>query len=389
MKRFTLLTIFCTLCTTLAISAQEGATTEKANLEAQVDSLKQCLAKAEKREKTKAKVKEVFSKYLKFSGYIQAGYDWNDKKDGTSTFHLRRARVSLAGTVFDNKKGGKADYRLQVDFARTPTIVDLYIRYQPVHEFGVQVGQFKLPISLENTDYNATKLEFVNYAMPVQRLARLGSGDMTGISATGRDIGVKLYGGFIHRDGFSIINYEVGAFNGAGINTKDNNKSKDIAARLTIQPLKLLKIAGYYQYGEGDGASLSSKYPAILAGAAENYNLKYLTYHRYGGGFDYNNDFLFARAEYLGGKTGDLSSEGAYGQVGYKFLKKCTVGVRFDYFDENKHAAGHQFNYSVALSYRPWKYLRLQAEYTLEQYRNMSAPRPFGNCLYLMVTGIF
>lgn len=386
MKRFYTLILFAALLVGSA-SAQTAAENKEQteSLQAQIEQMQKQIDKLEKREKTKAKVKEVFSKYIKISGYIQAGYDYKDEGSGTSTFHLRRARFTINGTAWENKKGGVADYRLQVDFARSPVIVDLWARYQPVYEWGIKAGQFKLPISIENTDYNATKLEFINYAMPVQRLARLGSGDMTGISSTGRDIGVQMQGGFIRRKGFSIINYEVGIFNGAGINTKDNNKTKDVAARLTIQPLKLLKIAGYYQYGEGDATSLQNKYPGIVT---DHTALKYVSYSRYGGGADYNNDFLFARAEYIGGKTGDLCSEGAYAQVGYKFLKKCTAGVRFDYFDENTHGAGYQFNYSVALSYRPWKYLRLQAEYTYQQYCKMPGATN-GNCLYLMVTGMF
>ena len=356
-------------------------------VENQVESadLQDRAAKLEKRSEVWDKLKPAF----KLSGYIQAGYDylWNEDGTKTSTLHLRRARMTMQGDVYKGKKGAKASYRLQIDFCRTPVIVDLWMKYQPVNQFGVQVGQFKVPISIENTDYNATKLEFVNYAQVVQRLARLGSGDMTGISSTGRDIGVQLAGGFIKKDGFSIINYEVGVFNGAGICVKDNNLSKDIAARLTIQPLKRLKIAGYYMVGEADATSLHSKYPGIVSGL-DSFNVKYIGYNRYGGGADFNNDFLYARAEYIGGKTGSLTSQGAYAQVGYKFLGKCSVGVRFDYFDENTDADGNQINYAAAISYHPWKHLRLQAEYTRQTYNNMVGSKN-GNCLYLMATALF
>ena len=361
------------------------ASAQTADSQADVDALKERIAKLEKRSEVWDKLKPAF----KLSGYIQAGYDylWNEDGTSTSTIHLRRARMTMQGDVYKGEKGAKASYRLQVDFCRTPVIVDLWMKYQPVNQFGVQVGQFKVPVSIENTDYNATKLEFVNYAQAVQRLARLGSGDMTGISSTGRDIGVQLAGGFIKKDGFSIINYEVGVFNGAGICTKDNNKSKDIAARLTVQPLKLLKIAGYYMYGEADATSLQTKYPAIVADLS-GANVKYIGYSRYGGGADYNNDFLFARAEYIGGKTGNMTSQGAYAQVGYKFLGKCTAGLRFDYFDENTAVDGNQINYSVALSYRPWKHIRLQAEYTRQTYNKLVNSKN-GNCLYLMATASF
>lgn len=49
-------------------------------------------------------------------------------------------------------------------------------------------------------------------------------------------MGAQLFGGFFKRDGYSILNYNFGVFNGEGLNVKDKNKSKDIVARLTVKP---------------------------------------------------------------------------------------------------------------------------------------------------------
>jgi hypothetical protein len=378
MKKFILYVIALAFAGTL--SAQE-----QTNQQAQIDSLNLRIAKLEKRSQVWDKLKPAF----KVSGYIQAGYDylWNEDGTTTSTFHLRRARISLQGDIYKGAKGAKASYRLQIDLCKELPIMDLWVKYQPINQFGVQFGQFKVPVSIENTDYNATKLEFINYANTVQRLVRMSSSDLQGINSSGRDIGAMLYGGFIKKDGFSIINYEVGVFNGSGINTKDKNKSKDIAARLTIQPLQKLKIAAYYMGGETDASSLIEKYPTMVVDNS-GVNTKYLGYNRYGGGFDFNNKHIFARSEYIGGQTGAMRSEGVYAQVGYKFLNKCSVGVRFDYFDENKADDGNQMNYSVAASYHPWKHLRLQAEYTRQTYNHIVGSKN-SNGLYLMVSAIF
>lgn len=378
MKKFILSIIALAFAGTL--SAQE-----QTNQQAQIDSLNLRIAKLEKRSQVWDKLKPAF----KVSGYIQAGYDylWNEDGTTTSTFHLRRARISLQGDIYKGAKGAKASYRLQIDLCKELPIMDLWVKYQPINQFGVQFGQFKVPVSIENTDYNPTKLEFINYANTVQRLVRMSSSDLQGINSSGRDIGALLYGGFIKKDGYSIINYEVGVFNGSGINTKDKNKSKDIAARLTIQPLQKLKIAAYYMGGETDASSLIEKYPTMVVDNS-GVNTKYLGYNRYGGGFDFNNKHIFARSEYIGGQTGAMRSEGVYAQVGYKFLNKCSVGVRFDYFDENKADDGNQMNYSVAASYHPWKYLRLQAEYTRQTYNHIVGSKN-SNGLYLMVSAIF
>ena len=378
MKKFILYIIALAFVGTL--SAQEVT-----NQQAQIDSLNLRIAKLEKRSQVWDKLKPAF----KVSGYIQAGYDylWNEDGTTTSTFHLRRARISLQGDIYKGAKGAKASYRLQIDLCKELPIMDLWVKYQPINQFGVQFGQFKVPVSIENTDYNATQLEFINYANTVQRLVRMSSSDLQGINSSGRDIGALLYGGFIKKDGYSIINYEVGVFNGSGINTKDKNKSKDIAARLTIQPLQKLKIAAYYMGGETDASSLIEKYPTMVVDNS-GVNTKYLGYNRYGGGFDFNNKHIFARSEYIGGQTGAMRSEGVYAQVGYKFLNKCSVGVRFDYFDENKADNGNQMNYSVAASYHPWKHLRLQAEYTRQTYNHIVGSKN-SNGLYLMVSAIF
>ena len=378
MKKFILYVIALAFAGTL--SAQE-----QTNQQAQIDSLNLRIAKLEKRSQVWDKLKPAF----KVSGYIQAGYDylWNEDGTTTSTFHLRRARISLQGDIYKGAKGAKASYRLQIDLCKELPIMDLWVKYQPINQFGVQFGQFKVPVSIENTYYNATQLEFINYANTVQRLVRMSSSDLQGINSSGRDIGAMLYGGFIKKDGYSIINYEVGVFNGSGINTKDKNKSKDIAARLTIQPLQKLKIAAYYMGGETDASSLIEKYPTMVVDNS-GVNTKYLDYNRYGGGFDFNNKHIFARSEYIGGQTGAMRSEGVYAQVGYKFLNKCSVGVRFDYFDENKADDGNQMNYSVAASYHPWKHLRLQAEYTRQTYNHIVGSKN-SNGLYLMVSAIF
>lgn len=352
--------------------------------EATTTSLDERVSKLEKRVTVLDKLKPAFQ----VSGYLQAGYDYLWDEDGTTTssLHLRRARMTLQGDVYKGAKGAKASYRLQIDLCKSPVILDLWLKYQPVNQFGVQVGQFKVPISIENTNYNATQLEFVSYAQTVQAMSRNGNTDMTGINSSGRDIGLQFAGGFIKQDGFSLINYEIGVFNGAGINIKDTNKSKDVAARIIIQPVKLLKIAGYYLQGEADITSLTSKYPTM--GDGWN-NHKYVGYNRYGGGVDYKNDFLFARSEFIGGKTGTYTSAGIYAQVGYKWRDKFSVGVRYDYFDQCVNTEGlHQINYSIAVSYHPWKFMRLQAECTLQNYAKQAAKKN-GNCLYFMATALF
>ena len=135
-----------------------------------------------------------------------------------------------------------------------------------------------------------------------------------------------------------------------------------------------MAIAGYYQYGEGNFGEK-----------------KYVGYQRYGGGIAYNGRHAFARSEYLRGNTGTLLSEGAYASAGWKFhTQKAgygSVGVRFDYFDDNIHTSAREFNYTLGVAYQPWQYLRLQLNYTIKQYQHLG--KPLAHSLMAMVSGIF
>ena len=320
---------------------------------------------------------EEFQQHLKISGYMQALYtlEYTENKTENSSFRIRRARLSFAGKIVESKKAGVADYRLQVDFAESPKIVDAWVRYRPFAQLGIEVGQFKIPLSIENSEYAPLKLEFIDYSLVVQRLIKMSSHDVTGISSAGRDCGAQLYGGFIRREGFHLLNYNLAIFNGNGINSKkDNNHSKDFVGRLMVCPLKDLTVAGYYQYGEGNFGEK-----------------KYVGYQRYGGGIAYNGRHAFARSEYLHGKTGTLVSEGAYASAGWKFHTQKvgygSVGVRFDYFDENIRNREREFNYTLGVTYQPWKYMRLQLNYTIKQYQHFG--KPLAHSLAVMVSGIF
>lgn len=314
---------------------------------------------------------------LSISGYLQALYNWEYAGGETedSSFRIRRARVSFAGKIIDNERVGRIDYRLQLDFAENPKIVDAWVRYRPFTQLGIEVGQFKIPLSIENSEYAPLKLEFIDYSLVVQRLVRMSSNDVSGISSTGRDCGAQLYGGFFKREGFNIINYNLAIFNGNGINAKkDSNKSKDFVGRITLQPIKELSVAGYYQYGEGN--------------FGDN---KYVDYQRYGGGVAYDSSSYFARSEYIRGDTGALISEGAYIAAGWKFRTAKSgdglVGARFDYFDSDIHDSSCEIHYTLGAAYQPWRYLRLQLNYTLKQHQHLG--KPITHAISVMVSGIF
>ena len=395
MKR--ILSIALAVLAFATVSAQEVASTN--NLEAKVAELDARLAKNEKRAATLEKVRQ----YAKLSGFMQGEYDWtydNENKTGTSSFYLRRVRFTIAGDLY-NGKAGKLDYRVYFDLVRIKKdnpnpLLDMWIKYQPIKEFGVQFGQYKNPITFE-ASISPAKYDFVDFSYVVCNLAKMGADDVAGYNVTARDAGFQFFGGFIHRDGYSIINYNIGVLNGSGINVKDDNKSKDVYAKLTIKPSRDFAVATYYQWGEANLSSMSAEKYAEYnwSGSA-----KYVTTHRWGGGFNYDGKHAFARGEYIGGLTGKLPSEGLYVEGGYRHHLPKNAGMLwiggmvdyfcrncFDYIHRDTKNAAIDMRYSVCLGYQPFKYLRVQLAYSLMQYINQ--PRPFGNSVKLMVTAAF
>ena len=399
MKKILLIAV--TLFSSLAVSAQEAP--KSAQKEQNTIELSTRLEKQEKRLATLEKVRQ----YVKLSAFMQGEYDWIDTDEpgattGTSSFYLRRVRFTLAGDLYRGAKGAKLDYRVYFDLCRMPTknpILDMWIRYQPIKEFGVQFGQYKNPVTFE-ASISPSKYDFIDFSYAVCNLAKMGTDDVTGLNETARDIGFQFFGGFIHRDGYSVINYNVGLLNGSGINTKDNNKSKDIYAKLTIKPSKDFAMATYYQWGEANLSKFDAQTYAEYgwAGSAE-----YVPMHRWGVGFNYDAKRVFARGEYIGGLTGSLASEGMYIEGGYRHHLPKNAGMLwaggmvdyfcrncFDYIHRDTKNAAVNMRYSLCLGYEPIKYFRLQLAYSLKQNINTGTQiRPFENSVKLMATASF
>ena len=321
-------------------------------------------------------VAEQVKKLVVPSGFLQTGYTYTDAH--TSTFLLRRARLVLQGDLYKGD-GGKVDYKLQLELTGTPKILDLFVRYRPIDEFGLKLGQYKSPLSIENSEYNPVKLEFINYSLVVQRLARMSKNDLSGYNQNGRDLGLEFVGSAFKQDGFSLLNYELAIFNGHTLNANDNNESKDVVGRLIVKPIKDLSVAGYFQWGEG---ALPGYDEATRKFAAQDTNL-YVEMNRFGGGAAYKTQKAFARAEYIAGKTETLNSQGFYVAGGYEVIKGLSLVARYDFFDDDTDNSDYsEQDITVGLDYNPVKPIDLKLNYTLQNNKG----RDNLNSIYFMVT---
>lgn len=318
---------------------------------------------------TGEKIQSFADKYLKLSGYIQGGFEWNEATDPETSFYLKRARVSLTGTAVEEK----IDYRLQVDMAGSPKICDLYFRYKPLNGLNMQLGQFKVPFAIENELCGPTTFEFIEYSYITTYFSR-NNAKYDGIAATGRDIGFQLYGGFIKNEekGFNIINYNLAVFNGAGINNKDNNSSKDIVGRIMIKPFKDLSLSGSYMYAE-----------------TKHNGTTYMKSPRWSVGAWYNSRHWVARVEYAQADFAGNKTDAFYALAGYHFEKPWTIAARYEFINDELKTLDEE-RVTLGAVYKPFKFLRLQLNMTYTMRHNVpTAAMQSSLGANLMVSAIF
>jgi len=290
------------------------------------------------------RVESTVSRQPRIAPNINLRYQYDDREDANG-FDVRRARLDIRGNV-----AAPLEYRIHLEFANSARVLDANINWKIKPNLALMAGQYKIPFSLENP-YNPNALEMIENSLVITHLVNYQ--DVSGISANGRDVGLSLNGSFLQRDGFSLITYYFGVFNGSGINiAADTNKAKDFSGIFSVNPFKHLTFA--YSHYNGTAGT-------IAADGTDN------TFSRVrnGVGAKYDNNSLLVRSEYIRGKTDDFKSEGAYAVVAYYVLPKLQAVARYDYFKrELNNDDAQQVHYAAGLNYFPINNVRLQFNYT-------------------------
>ena len=184
---------------------------------------------------------------VKLSGYGMVQYQASDQKDVEENyFNLRLVRLALDGRI-----AGDFYWKAQLQIngntsslGSSPRLVDLFGEWQKYKYFMVKAGQFKRPFTFENPMHPITQ-GFMSYSQNVSKLA--GFSDRTGEQASnGRDIGVQIQGDVLkNANGRELVHYQVGVFNGEGINKKDADNRKDIIGGAWVMPIKGMRIGAF------------------------------------------------------------------------------------------------------------------------------------------------
>ncbi len=284
------------------------------------------------------------SEKLQLAGYTQVRYQILDQPGKIDGFDVRRARLDLKGNL-----SPYWGYRLQFDFANTPKLLDAYIEFKLNDYLDLIAGQSKIPLSVENL-IPSNKLELIELSQVVEALAARKN-DVIG-DQNGLDIGVQLKGTIVKINGRPFFDYNVGIFNGSGINTADKNENKDLAGRLIIHPVAGLDIAGEYYDGVANIGD------TINSGRG-----------RYGADLAYEWKNLSVRSEYIHGKDAKIDKEGYYLQAGYYLLKKkLQLVAKYDFYDPDKSKTKNNTTwYVLGANINFNANTRLQVNYTFKE----------------------
>jgi phosphate-selective porin len=274
----------------------------------------------------------AISKAFKLSGYTQVQYvDW---KTGVDNFSVRRSRLTLSGDIMK-----KMHYKIQMDIAKTPTLLDASVDYEFSKAVQLRVGQFLVPFSLENVT-PTSDVDMINRSQPEEKLAP-GRDN----SAQGRDVGISVFGTY------SLVEYTVAILNGAGINKPDTNSHKDLAGRVVFRPIEHLAVGGSYYLGKQSAAPEDALVTRDKAGLELA-----LVYPR-----------ASLKAEYFYAKDATISRNGWYVQGGYFVLPgKVQALLKADAVDMNTNLAGDRITrYTAGVNWFIAGKTKLQVNYEI------------------------
>lgn len=319
---------------------------------------------------------------FKLSGYGMLQYQAQDKEGAhTNSFNLRLARFILDG------KTGDFDWRAQIQGTNAkgpaePTVqlVDLYAEWRKYPEFKVRVGQFKRAFTFENPTHPITQ-GWRGYADVINRLS--GFGDRAGEkSSGGRDIGVQLSGDILpNSNGRKLLHYQVGVYNGEGVNRSDKNNQKDIIGGMWVMPIKGLRIGAFGWHGShGD---MVVGYNDMGNAILDNVYL-----NRYCLSAEYDKDEFTFRTEYIhsqGWGTGVVGSNVINYALGdkadgwYAFgivpivKSKLHAKARYQSYRVSKSWSSSVNQVECGLNYFFSKNLEMHLEYSHVNDRNLAA----------------
>jgi len=179
-------------------------------------------------------------------GYIQGLFEGRVVENGndTDTIRVRRARLKWSGHMFTKK----AQYALEYDFSSSK-LLDGFLQLTHSDPLKFRVGQYYVPFNLEGVT-SSSNLQFVDRSI---LQAAFGIADE-------REPGTGFNGSLMDKK----VEYDVGLFNGEGLNTTNSNNEFRYAGRVVYN------VAGHHGTEFSDTKQSEEPNMAIAVGGMFN-----------------------------------------------------------------------------------------------------------------------
>jgi len=275
-------------------------------------------------------------------GYVQfenltdfLGTDASGNDLTKNSFAFRRARLGVTGAIPYN-----FSYYVMSELSPTfggPYILDAFLSYKAAGSYlKVSAGQFKSSFGLELST-PCQSLFTYDRSLVVNELA-----------SPFRDQGIMFSGSSdsLHLLGLSkpnIFSWSVSFTNGTGLNTKDNNTSKDVIGRLVFAPFNFIQLGGSYHQGKQKNPDPTVTTPDELTRYGGDVQLK-ASLGRFG--FISQSEYIYAKddgSKMVGGGCGStpevvigsFKRSGYYSQLMIQTPWKIEPVVKFQSYDPN------------------------------------------------------
>ncbi len=332
---------------------------------------------------------------IKLSGYGMTQYQYSGQEGAkANSFNLRLGRIMLDGRI-------KNDFfwrvQLQINgntstLGSSPRLVDLFTEWQKYDFLRIKIGQFKRPFTFENP-MNPIDQGFMSYSQAVEKLA--GFSDRDGEhSSNGRDIGLQVQGDFLkNAAGRNLLHYQVGIFNGQGINVKDVDQQKDIIGGIWVMPVPGMRLGTFGWTGsyarKGTWTTTSAQGQEI-----QHDGVRSLQQRRYAFSAEYLFNDWTLRSEFVhstgqafakalsntnDNTSGDctISDEGSQAQGVYALViapiiqKRLHAKARYDMYQPTGDASRMRSQYEVGLDYEFDHNFEINGEYAMVNDRSL------------------
>lgn len=337
---------------------------------------------------------------VKLSGYGMTRYQYSSQENKKSnSFDVRLVRIALDGRIL-NDFYWKMQFQLNgntSELGSSARIVDLFAEWQKYDFFRVKIGQFKNPFTFENPMHPIDQ-GFMSYSQVVTKIA--GFSDRAGThSSNGRDIGLQVQGDFLkNAAGRNLLHYQVGVFNGQGINTSDVDQQKNLIGGIWVMPVAGMRIGAFGWTGSYARKGTWNDEVNPQSGVKEKKTgVRSLQQRRYAFSAEYlTNDWTF-RSEYAH-STGlafaktltstsydqtdpawcNLSSNGDKADAFYAVViapiikKKFHAKARYDLYRANGEWNKAKTFYEAGLDYELTKNFEISGEYALVNDRSLA-----------------